>query len=324
MKSHPSTPMHDDRFDIATLGEAMVMLIADQAGPLEQVKHFTKFACGAEINVAIGLARLGFDVRWAGRLGADSMGRYLIDKLRGEGVDCSRVAMDASRGTGFQFKARSADGADPVVEYHRKGSAASRMRPADLDERWLDRARHLHLTGVFAAVSPETLATSQRALEVARTAGHSVSFDPNLRPSLWANESRMRNEINALAVQADWVLPGLAEGRLLTGQTTPEEIAAFYRHQGVRLVTVKLGRDGAYFDDAGAGRGYVPASPVEKIVDTVGAGDAFAVGIISGLLDGLDVRAAVRRACWCGARQVQVLGDSEGLPTRADLAAAGQ
>lgn len=316
--------MRDTRYDIALLGEAMVMLVADQPGRLEHVEHFTKFACGAEINVATGLARLGFDVRWASRVGEDSMGRFLLGKLRGEGIDCSHVALDKSRSTGLQFKARAAEGADPVVEYHRNGSAASCMRPSDLDEPWLAAAGLLHLTGVFAAVSVDTLATTHRALEIARAAHHTVSFDPNLRPTLWPSETAMRNEINALAVKSDWVLPGLAEGRLLTGKTTPEDIAAFYRNAGVQLVAVKLGRDGAYFDDAQVGRGYVPASPVEKVVDTVGAGDAFAVGLISGLLDGLRTPDAVRRACWCGARQVQVLGDSEGLPTRADLAMAGR
>ena len=97
----------------------------------------------------------------------------------------------------------------------------------------------------------------------------------------------MRTEINALAAGADWVFPGLAEGQLLTGLQTAEEIAQFYRQQGARLVVVKLGPEGAYYDDAQAGTGYVPGCPVEKVVDTVGAGDAFAVGVISGLLDGL-------------------------------------
>lgn len=315
--------MHQDTFDVAVFGEAMVMLVADQVGPLEQVERFMRLAAGAEINVAIGLSRLGFDVRWSSRLGADSLGRYLVRKLRDEGVDCNHVAMDTTRSTGFLFKSRTIDGVDPVVEYHRRGSAASCMRPGDIDETWLGQARHLHLTGVFPGVSSDALSTSHRALEIARAARRTVSFDPNLRPSMWANETVMRETINALAIQADWVLPGLSEGQLLTGGTTPEEIAAFYRKRGVRFVVVKLGEEGAYFDDAHEGTGYVPAIPVKKVVDTVGAGDAFAVGIVSGLLDGIGVRKSVRRACWCGARQVQVLGDSEGLPRRDEMEIAG-
>jgi 2-dehydro-3-deoxygluconokinase len=133
----------------------------------------------------------------------------------------------------------------------------------------------------------------------------------------------MRREINALAAGADWVFPGLAEGTLLTGHKTPEAVARFYRDQGASLVVVKLGEEGAYYDDDQAGTGYVAGYPVEKVVDTVGAGDAFAVGVISGLLDGRSVADAVKRGCWIGALQVQVLGDSEGLPTREALVAAG-
>lgn len=310
-------------FDVATFGESMLLLIADRPGPLELAETFSKRIAGAEINVATGLSRLGFNVHWASRLGADSMGRYLINQMKSEGVNCDHVVQDASQKTGFQFKGRVDDGSDPEVEYHRKGSAASLMQPSDIDEAWLRQARHLHATGVFAAISPNALETAKRTLQVAREAGSTISFDPNLRPSLWPSEAVMRTEINALAAGADWVFPGLAEGQLLTGVQTAEEIAQFYRQQGARLVVVKLGPEGAYYDDAQAGTGYVPGCPVEKVVDTVGAGDAFAVGVISGLLDGLDVVGAVRRACWIGARQVQVLGDSEGLPTRAELQAAG-
>jgi 2-dehydro-3-deoxygluconokinase len=124
-----------------------------------------------------------------------------------------------------------------------------------------------------------------------------------------------------LATHADWVLPGLEEGRFLTGEHSPEGIARHYRHRGARLVTVKLGSQGAYFD-GDAGSGYVASFPVAKVVDTVGAGDGFAVGVISALLDGLSVPEAVKRGAWIGSLVVQVLGDSEGLPTRAELSKA--
>jgi sugar/nucleoside kinase (ribokinase family) len=131
----------------------------------------------------------------------------------------------------------------------------------------------------------------------------------------------MREATNDLAAQADWVLPGIEEGRLLTGESTPDGIARFYRQRGAKLVVVKLGRDGAYFESEN-GAGHVPGFPVAKVVDTVGAGDGFAVGVISGLLDGLSPLDAVRRGTWIGARAVQVMGDTEGLPTRTEVEAA--
>ena len=317
--------------DVVTLGEAMVLLAAEETGPLAQVRRFSKHTAGAETNVAVGLARLGLRVGWVSRLGNDTMGQFLRDAFMKEGIDCSQVTLVSGARTGFMFKGRVDDGTDPPIEYHRQGSAASLMGPNDLPLAWLQTARHLHVTGVFAALTPATLAATQTAMATVRAQGSSISFDPNLRPALWASEAHMRSTTNALAAQADWVLPGLDEGRLLTGCNTPEDIAQFYlaqmkasshaspRGQGV---VVKLGADGAYFATAASAQGYVPAFPVAKVIDTVGAGDAFAVGIISALLEDLSVTQAVQRATWMGARAVQVRGDSDGLPTRVELDAA--
>jgi dehydrogluconokinase len=315
--------MTDTTFDVALFGEAMLLLVAGEPGPLEQASTFHKRTAGAETNVAIGLARLGFKVGWASRLGTDSMARYLLAAMQAEGIDCSHVVCDAAQTTGFQFKARVTDGSDPTVESHRKGSAASRMTPADIDEPWLRSARHLHATGVFPAISATTLPTAIRTMEIARAAGRTVSFDTNLRPGLWGSTEVMRSTINALAAHADWVLPGIEEGLILTGETAPERVAAFYRAQGAKLVVVKLGADGAYFDSDTEGTGHVPGFPVAKVIDTVGAGDGFAAGVVSALLEGKSVPDAVRRGAWIGARAVQVLGDTEGLPTRAQLQEAG-
>jgi sugar/nucleoside kinase (ribokinase family) len=308
--------------DVVTLGEAMTMFVAETPGPLETVHSFSKRTAGAETNVAIGLARLGLKVGWQSRLGSDSMARYLLAAIGGEGVDCSRVVCDPGQRTGFMFKGRVEDGSDPPIEYHRQGSAASQLGPAEIDEAWIAGARHLHVSGVFPALSASTLAATRRAMALARQRGRTISFDPNLRPALWPSREAMRDTLNSLAEGCDWVLPGVAEGELLAGSADPEAIATFYRTRGARLVVVKLGPDGAYFDGE-AGRGHVPAAPVERVVDTVGAGDGFAVGVISALLEGLGVPEAVRRAAWIGARAVQVRGDTEGLPTRAELAAVG-
>jgi len=299
------------------------MFVAETPGPLESVMRFSKRTAGAETNVAIGLARLGFKVGWQSRLGDDTMARFLLDAIGGEGVDCSRVTCRADERTGFLFKGRVDDGSDPPIEYHRKGSAASHLAPDDIDEAWVAGARHLHVSGVFPALSPSTLAATRKAMAVARARGRTIGFDPNLRPSLWPSRDAMRETINELATHADWVLPGFEEGRVLTGHGTPEAIARFYRGRGARRVVVKLGAGGAFYDDVDAGAGRVPAVPVERVVDTVGAGDGFMVGVTSALLEGRGIVDAARRGAWIGARAVQVRGDTEGLPTRAQLDAAG-
>ena len=315
--------MTDTAFDVALFGEAMLLLVADRPGPLEDAQSFHKRTAGAETNVAIGLSRLGLKVGWASRLGTDSMGRCLLATMKAEGIDCSHVICDATQKTGFQFKGRVTDGSDPPVEYHRKGSAASQMTVNDVDVAWLTSARHLHATGVFAAISATTLSAAIKTMDVMRAAGRTISFDPNLRPTLWASTDAMRTAINDLASRADWVLPGMEEGLLLTGETTPEGVAQFYRKLGAKLVVVKLGAEGAYYDSDTAGTGRVEGFPVKEVIDTVGAGDGFAAGVVSALLEGRSVPDAVRRGSWIGARAVQVLGDTEGLPTRAQLEEAG-
>ncbi len=310
-------------FDVAVFGEAMLLLVADRPGPLEDAQSFHKRTAGAETNVAIGLSRLGLKVGWASRLGTDSMARYLIATMKSEGIDCSHVTCDPAQRTGFQFKGRVTDGSDPPVEYHRKGSAASQMTVDDVDVDWLRSARHLHATGVFPAISATTLPAAIKTMETMRAAGRTISFDPNLRPTLWASTDAMRSAINDLAARADWVLPGIEEGLLLTGESTPEGIAAFYRRLGAKLVVVKLGADGAYYDSGTEGTGRVAGFPVKEVIDTVGAGDGFAAGVVSALLEGCSVPDAVRRGSWIGARAVQVLGDTEGLPTRNELDEAG-
>ncbi|MFS2099692.1 sugar kinase [Variovorax sp. Varisp85] len=310
-------------FDVALFGEAMLLLVADRPGPLEDAQSFHKRTAGAETNVAIGLSRLGLKVGWASRLGTDSMGRALLAAMRAEGIDCSHVITDATQRTGFQFKGRVTDGSDPPIEYHRKGSAASHMGPADVDEAWLRSARHLHATGVFAAISDTSLQAALKTMDVMRAAGRTISFDTNLRPTLWSSTETMRHWVNELASRADWVLPGIEEGLLLTGHDKPEDVAKFYRERGAKLVVVKLGAEGAYYDSDVAGTGRVDGFPVKEVIDTVGAGDGFAAGVVSALLEGRSVPDAVRRGAWIGARAVQVLGDTEGLPTRAQLEEAG-
>ncbi len=308
------------RHDVVTLGEALVLLAADQPGPLASVQSFTSFTAGAETNVAVGLARLGLRVGWASRLGDDAYGHQLLKAFRQEGVDCQHVATVAGERTGFMYKGRVDDGTDPPIEYHRTNSAASHMGPQDVDITWLTQARHLHVTGVFPALSESTLAATRLAMQSMRGQGKTISFDPNLRPALWSDAAHMRDTLNALAAQADWVFPGLDEGRQLTGRHTPEEIAKFYVQAGASHVVVKLGAEGAYYqgpvDQGSDTRGYVRAYPVTHVVDTVGAGDAFAVGVISGMLEQLSLHQAVQRGAWLGARAVQVRGDTEGLPTR--------
>ena len=148
--------------DVVTYGEAMAMFVAEETGDLAAVAHFTRRLAGAETNVAIGLARLGLKVGWLSRVGDDSFGRFIRASVQAEGVDCSRVVAVAGQSSGFLLKEKAENGADPLVEYFRKGSAASRLAPEHFDPAYFLSARHVHATGV-ARVTVAKLLKKARA-----------------------------------------------------------------------------------------------------------------------------------------------------------------
>ena len=307
--------------DVITIGEAMAMFVASETGDLADAGQFIKRAAGAELNVATGLARLGLQVSWVSRVGDDSFGRFILNTLRKENISTAGVTLDGRYATGFQLKSKAENGTDPIVEYFRKGSAASHLSTDDFHAALFNEARHLHLSGVAAALSASSYALLEHAAQNMKAQGKTISFDPNLRLVLWKSEAEMVDKLNRLAFQADWVLPGLKEGMILTGENTPQGIADFYLQRGVKAVVIKTGADGAWFKTASGEQGAVAPVKVENVVDTVGAGDGFAVGVISALLEGKTLPEAVRRGNAIGALAIQVPGDSEGLPTRAELGA---
>jgi len=161
-------------------------------------------------------------------------------------------------------------------------------------------------------------------MDTAREKGVRISFDPNLRPALWKSREEMVETINHLAAKADIVLPGVGEGEILMGSRDPEKIADFYLNQPgshTTIVVVKVGAEGSFVKTADGKSFHSPAFRVEHVVDTVGAGDGFAVGTISALLEGQTLEEAVHRGAAIGALAVMVRGDNEGLPTRKQLKA---
>lgn len=300
-----------------TFGEPMAMFRAEEAGELHEARSFSKALAGAESNVATGLCRLGHKTGYVTKLGEDSFGRFILHAQQQEGIDTSSVSFSKERPTGMLLKSKVWSG-DPKVEYFRKQSAASTLSVADFDADYFASAGHLHVTGISAALSPSMLEFSRHVMSYMKQLGRTVSFDPNLRPVLWPDRETMIATINELAARSDWFFPGIGEARLLTGLQEPEEIADFYLDQGVSLVVIKMGPEGAFYKNAD-GAGFAPGYKVEEVVDTVGAGDGFAAGVISALLEKAEVRSAVMRGNALGALAVMSPGDMDGLPTREQL-----
>ncbi|HHV43668.1 MAG TPA: sugar kinase [Firmicutes bacterium] len=302
--------------EMITIGESMVVFSPNVPGPLRYVPQFTKHVAGAESNVCVGLTRLGHSAGFIGRLGDDEFGHYIVNSLRGEGVDVSQVEFDPLRPTGIYFKERRMPGQINVY-YYRHGSAGSHLTPEILNEDYFASAKILHLTGITPALSDSCRETVFEAIRLARKHGLFISFDPNIRLKLWSKEEAKR-VLTEIISQVDLLLPGLDEGEIIFGTDTPESLVQAASNLGVQKVVVKLGASGCYVWD-GKPVGFVPGYAIRDVVDPVGAGDGFAAGLLSGILDGLSLRDAADLGNAVGAYATTTYGDAEGLPTRREL-----
>lgn len=304
--------------EVLTFGEPMGLMAAEEEKPLKDVTHFTRYVCGAEVNVSVGLARLEHSVAYVSRVGKDPFGAHIIDFLQANKVDPQYILQDESFLTGMQLKAKVTQG-DPEVVNFRRGTAFSHFLPEDLAKINWEGVRHVHMTGIPPALSLSCRAAAMHLMEMARERGIYVSFDPNIRPALWPDKAEMVRVLNEMAAKADLVLPGISEGKQLAGTSDPGQIADFYLAQGAKAVIVKLGAKGSLVKEAGQDAFVSPGFHVAKVVDTVGAGDGFAVGVISALLENQGLAQAAERGAAIGALAVMSPGDNEGLPTRERL-----
>ena len=295
---------------LTTLGEALVVMDPVSRGPLRHVSGFEKNLGGAELNVAVGLSRLGYRAGWAGRLGDDEFGKEILAFASGEGVDVSRTSLDSEASTGLYFKEWRALG-QLRVYYYRAGSAASRMRFDELDLEYLLSGEILHLTGITAALSESCHDLIERLLSAANERGVTVSFDVNVRRLLFEGRDP-RKVLGPLAARADLLFLSDDEADLLFGGSDPDSLRE--ARQDIRAETVVVHHAKGAFAVEESGVSAKAAYPV-KVVDTVGAGDAFVAGFLSGRLRGWSTEECLDMANACGACAVTVPGDLKGLPT---------
>ncbi|EFM10475.1 PfkB domain protein [Paenibacillus curdlanolyticus YK9] len=306
----PQQPEQPKQPYVVTFGESMGLLTAPSAKGIEYAHGLELSFGGAETNVAIGLARLGIRVGWFGRLGSDPIGRSILTRVRGEGVDVSRAAQDGERPTGLMLREQTSGRTS--VYYYRKLSAMSAMQPSELDEAYIAGASMLHVTGIMPALSDSCKETVFEAVRIARRNGVKVCFDPNLRLKLWSL-SDARETLLALAQQADYFLPGMDELMLLYEMEDAEQIMDRLRQLDAVSVVKGSRTETLLLENGQLQR--IPCFPVERVTDAVGAGDGFCAGFIAGLLKGHSTAEAVRLGNLIGSLVVQAEGDWEGLPT---------
>ncbi len=300
-------------FDLITLGETMWRFSPPGRERMETTRSLDVNVAGAESNLAIGLARLGSRVAWWSKLPDNPPGHHVANTLRMHGVDVSGVRWGGSRLGTYYLDAGSPPRPAQVI-YDRAGSSASEMQPNDFDWSKLQFSKWLHLTGITPALSASCLATTFRAVDEARAAGTSISFDVNHRTRLWDND-RARVAYDKIAGSATVVMIALRDARAIfaVGEHPARELR---QRWGCGTVVVTNSAAGADAFD-GTNDVHTDAFKVE-IVDRVGAGDAFDIGLLTALFDGQPLDAAMRYGAAVAALKLTMPGDIA-VVTRAEV-----
>src|SRR3989449_8443184 len=164
--------------DVVTFGEAMVRLVPPHFERLEQTRSLDVQIGGGELNVAVGTSRMGLKGAWVSRLPKNALGRLLENRVRQTGVDTSHLIWSDDGRLGLYFVEFGAAPRPSSVLYDRAHSSISAIRPGEVDwNRILEGAKWFHVSGITPALSDSAAAATREALEAARAAGITVSYD---------------------------------------------------------------------------------------------------------------------------------------------------
>jgi 5-dehydro-2-deoxygluconokinase len=320
--------------DLVAIGRSSVDLYGQQAGGrLEDMSSFAKYLGGSPTNTAIGLARLGLESALITRVGADHMGRFIVEQLAREGVDTGAVTTDPDRLTALVVLGIRDRENFPLI-FYRENCADMALDPADIDEGLVGSARALLVNGTHLS-TPSVFAASVKAIEAARKSGTRVVFDVDYRPVLWGLAGKDQGEnrfvpSEAVTQRLQFILPFCdlivgteEEMRILGGQDATIEAIRAVRAVTQALLICKLGPEGCVaFQGEVPGRvdegQLVEGFPVE-VFNVLGAGDAFMAGFLSGWLRGEGVERCCRLANACGAIVVSRHGCAPAMPSKAEL-----
>jgi 2-dehydro-3-deoxygluconokinase len=265
--------------DIVSLGEPLYEFSQIPGDPTRYLQGFG----GDTMNCAIAAARQGARVAYVTRVGDDEFGRHFLQLWRDEGLDTSGVAVDRDAHTAVYFITHGPSG--HVFSYLRKGSAASRLRAADLPLDLIRRAGYFHASGISQAISESACGAVFAAAAAAKDAGVAFVYDSNLRLRLWPL-ARARQVMTATLPLADYFLLSMEDAESLCGLTDADAIVDWCHRGGARSVVLKLGPDGVIGSDSKR-RERIAGHRV-KCVDATGAGDCFAGALLARLSAGDD------------------------------------
>lgn len=295
-----------------TLGEALAVFLVDDGLPLSRAVQFRRTVAGSECNVAAAFVRLGHAARFVTTVGNDPLGEAVAAALLDWGLDARIGRSDKPTGTLI----RGLGAAAPTQAVHlRDGSAATDLEPGEVDAAWDPSVDAVFVTGITAVRSSSARRAVERTVALARESGALVVVDPNLRPRLGTADDFTR-ALAGIRGLVDIAIGDVAELALLSGVPAGHAADALL-DSGCRLVVTKGGADGATATD-GTTTVHV-GSRALRVVDTVGAGDAFVAALLVGILEQASLADSLDLASRVAADVVGTAGDVEGIRLRHEL-----
>jgi fructokinase len=259
-----------------SMGESLIDFLPIQEGG--RTVGFRMHPGGSPFNVAVGLARLGRPTAFASKISSDLFGRYLREYLESQGID-TRFLVSSDAQTTLAFVATE-DG-EPAYAFYNEGTADTLLLPDEVPTALFDETAILH----FGSISLLSGTTPSAVLStVERLRGRALlSFDPNLRPGLVRDEAGYRALLDRLFGMADVLKLSASDLQWLSPGSTVEQAADGLAARGPALLAITRGAQGV-LAMRGGDRWEVPATQV-RVVDAVGAGDAFSSGLLAGLFE---------------------------------------
>lgn len=307
--------------DALGFGELLLRLSAEQGERITSGGRFRKFAGGAELNVMAGLAQLGLRTGILSRLAANPTGDYIRAEAQGKGVDCRFLQADQARDarTGLYFYEQGGAPRKPTVVYDRKNSSFTGFSAQSVPQEVFESTRLFYTSGISMACSPHCRKQVESLLRSFKEAGSILAFDVNYRESLWSEEEA-REAIESIFPLVDILFVSEESSRRMFHKTgSVEDILRSYCTQygiSVAATTQRTvhnthsqtfgsliygAKEDAFFTEP-------PYEGIE-VVDRIGSGDAFASGVLYGILKCRDLRSAVSYGNAACAAKCTVEGD---------------
>ncbi len=313
---------NEERLDVVCFGDLLMDFVPTESGlAFADLPTFKPVPGGAAANVAVGLAKLGKQSAFMGKVGDEPFGHILIETLKREGVDVDAIRTENRARTALAFVTLSKDGERDFM-FYRHPSADMLFVPDEVDRQLIGRAPIFHFDSISLA-APQPRETALFAANQAKAGGKLISYDVNLRLPLWRSADEARSGILDGMTLADVVKLSDDELDFMTGSRSADAVRSLWR-EGLKLVVLSLGAAGCIaITERGAQS--IPSIDI-KAVDTTGAGDGFVAGLLAGISENPDlldddqaISATCRFANIVGALTATARGAIPSLPTQQQI-----